>query len=176
MRGEPYGYDAEARDPDRDDVLTFSLDAAPDGMTIDAGSGLISWTPGQDQIGTNEARVRVQDQEGLFDTQTFAITVASFNVDLTISSIDASSLSFDGQALTVSGNITAEITNHGPEGIVVPYDVLFFEDVNFNKSYDAAVDNNQYNRDTGCCSIGHRYGSPVGQRAVLRRTHLGFCG
>lgn len=141
MRGEPYGYDAEARDPDRDDVLTFSLDAAPNGMTIDAGSGLISWTPGQDQIGTNEARVRVQDQEGLFDTQTFAITVASFNVDITISSIDASSLSFDGQALTVSGNITAEITNHGPEGIVVPYDVLFFEDVNFNKSYDAAVDN-----------------------------------
>lgn len=141
MKGEPYGYDAEARDPDRDDVLTFSLDAAPDGMTIDAGSGLISWTPTQDQIGTNEARVRVQDQEGLFDTQTFAITVASFNVDITISSIDASSLSFDGQALTVSGNITAEITNHGHEGIVVPYDVLFFEDVNFNKSYDAAVDN-----------------------------------
>ncbi|KAB2833463.1 MAG: hypothetical protein F9K48_08360, partial [Candidatus Brocadia sp.] len=141
MRGEPYGYDAEARDPDRDDVLAFSLDAAPDGMAIDAGSGLISWTPGQDQIGTNEARVRVQDQEGLSDTQAFAITVASFNVDITISSIDTSSLAFAGQALTVSGNISAEITNNGPEGIVVPYDVLFFEDIDFNRSYDAAVDN-----------------------------------
>ena len=100
--------------------LPFPWMLRTNGMTIDAGSGLMSWTPGQDQIGNNEARVRVRDQEGLSDTQAFAITVASQDVDLTISSIDASSLEFDGQALTVSGNITAEITNHDRKGLSFP--------------------------------------------------------
>lgn len=141
MKGEPYTHDVEAHDPDRGDELAFSLDAAPNGMTIDAASGLLSWTSTQDQRGENEVRVRVKDQGGLFDTQAFKITVASQDVDLTISSIDASSLAFDGQALTVSGNITAKITNNGPEGVVIPVDVLFFEDVDFNGSYDANIDN-----------------------------------
>ncbi|MBV6465470.1 MAG: hypothetical protein PGMFKBFP_00747 [Anaerolineales bacterium] len=141
MKGEPYVYDATATDPDRGDVLAFSLDAAPNGMTINAESGVVSWTPTPDQVGENEATVRVQDQGGLYDTQAFAITVASQDVDLMISSIDASSLSFDGQALTVSGTITANITNNGPEGVVIPVDVLFFEDIDFNGAYDANIDN-----------------------------------
>ncbi|OQZ02353.1 MAG: hypothetical protein B6D35_01240, partial [Candidatus Brocadia sp. UTAMX2] len=141
MKGEPYAYNATATDPDRGDVLAFSLDAAPSGMTINAESGVVSWTPTPDQVGENEATVRVQDQGGLYDTQAFTITVASQDVDLMISSIDASSLVFDGQALTVSGNITARITNNGPEGVVIPVDVLFFEDVDFNGAYDANIDN-----------------------------------
>ena len=72
-----YTYDVEATDPDVGDVLTFSLDASPVGMTIDAVSGLIQWTPDNSQVGPNNAvTVRVQDPDGLSDTQAFAIDVA----------------------------------------------------------------------------------------------------
>jgi hypothetical protein len=50
--GEPYTYDVEATDKDVGDVLTFSLDEAPEGMTIDPVTGLIEWTPDYDQAGT----------------------------------------------------------------------------------------------------------------------------
>ncbi|MCP4252153.1 MAG: PKD domain-containing protein [Candidatus Scalindua sp.] len=141
VKGEPYGYDTEATDNDVGDVLTFSLDVAPAGMDIDPESGLISWEPTQDQFGEYVVTVRVEDLGGLFDIQHFTITVISLEVDLAISSIDTSPLVFDGQALTVSGDVTAEITNNGPDGIVIPFDVLFFEDLDFNGSYDIAIDN-----------------------------------
>ena len=37
-----FSYTAQATDPDAGDVLTFSLVGAPSGMTINAGSGVIS--------------------------------------------------------------------------------------------------------------------------------------
>jgi len=41
--GELYSYDVEAvASPD---AATYSLDVKPTGMTINASSGLISWTP-----------------------------------------------------------------------------------------------------------------------------------
>jgi len=43
--GQTFVYDVDATDPDGD-ALTFSLVAAPSGMTIDPASGLVRWTPG----------------------------------------------------------------------------------------------------------------------------------
>ena len=64
-----YTYDVEANDPDAGDTLTFSLDAAPAGMTIDASTGLIQWTPAAAQIGANAVTARATDAGGLFATQ-----------------------------------------------------------------------------------------------------------
>jgi hypothetical protein len=74
--GQPYTYDVEATDPDVGDTLTFSLDTAPTGMTIDASTGLIQWTPTNAQVGGNAVTARVTDSGGLFDTQIFTINVA----------------------------------------------------------------------------------------------------
>jgi subtilisin-like proprotein convertase family protein len=74
-----YEYDVDANDPDVGDVLTFSLDAAPAGMTIDTSSGLIEWTPTGAQIGDQEVTVRVTDFEGLLDTQSFIVSVSEKN-------------------------------------------------------------------------------------------------
>ena len=41
-RGKEYSYDVDAIDPD-DDPLTYSLVEAPEGMTVDATSGIITW-------------------------------------------------------------------------------------------------------------------------------------
>ena len=70
-----YSYDADASDPNAGDILTFSLDAAPSGMTIDGTSGLIEWTPAGTQLGDHNVTVRVTDAAGLFDTQAFVIAV-----------------------------------------------------------------------------------------------------
>ena len=75
VEGQPYSYDVEATDPNVGDTLTFSLDVAPSGMTIDATSGLIQWTPAISQLGDHNVTVRVTDADGLFDTQPFTITV-----------------------------------------------------------------------------------------------------
>ncbi len=75
--GQAYRYDVEAIDPDAGDTLTFSLITAPVGMTIDAGTGLIEWTPAATQGGPQNVVVRVQDAGGLFATQAFTVQVSS---------------------------------------------------------------------------------------------------
>ena len=75
--GQPYRYDVHASDPDAGDTLTFSLPTAPQGMTIDPATGLIQWTPASNQGGRQAVTVRVQDQGGLFATQSFTVQVSS---------------------------------------------------------------------------------------------------
>ena len=85
--GQLYTYDVEANDPDAGDTLTFSLDLAPAGMTIDPASGLIQWTPVAGQIGINAVTARVTDQGGLFATQSYNVDVAAGNTAPTITSV-----------------------------------------------------------------------------------------
>ena len=60
--------------------------------------------------------------------------------DLSIAEVDATILTFDGQAMTVSGEVTASVTNAGPGAITTPFTVLFFEDIDYNSVYDAGTD------------------------------------
>jgi hypothetical protein len=68
------------RDPgNADDLFTFSLDVAPPGMTVEAATGLIEWTPDDTDVGDHAVEVRVEDLGGLFDTQSYVLTVAGVN-------------------------------------------------------------------------------------------------
>jgi len=71
--GAVYNYDVEAIDPDGD-TLTYSLTTGPDGMTINSATGVINWTPTEEQIGENEVEIEVSDQYRS-TTQSFTITV-----------------------------------------------------------------------------------------------------
>jgi lysophospholipase L1-like esterase len=75
--GATYNYDVDASDPDTGDTLTFSLDLAPTGMTVDSLTGLISWTPVAGQEGANAVTVRVVDDAvpAQVDTQTFDVFI-----------------------------------------------------------------------------------------------------
>jgi len=75
--GQLYTYAVRALDPDAGDVLTYSLPVSTPGMTIDAATGLIQWTPTPDQAGTQSVTVRVQDSGGFFATQLYKIDVSS---------------------------------------------------------------------------------------------------
>jgi hypothetical protein len=64
-------------------VLGFRLAAAPSGMAINAGSGVITWTPGEaDGPSTNTVTVSVLDPDipWLGDTNSFTVVVKELNV------------------------------------------------------------------------------------------------
>ena len=72
-----YTYDVNAADLDAGDTLTYSLTIKPTGMTIDAATGLIQWTPASTQARANDVAVKVADSNSTpaLDTQSFTITV-----------------------------------------------------------------------------------------------------
>jgi RHS repeat-associated protein len=73
-----YTYDVEATDVDGD-ALTYSLTAAPLGMTIDPATGLITWPVSSAVAGDHPVSVRVQTPDGRFDTQSYTLTILSPN-------------------------------------------------------------------------------------------------
>jgi hypothetical protein len=71
-----YAYQVQAEDPDGD-AIVFSLEDGPPGMTIDARSGLISWTPAADAAGVKHVRIMAKDARGGFATQEFDLTLTA---------------------------------------------------------------------------------------------------
>jgi len=69
-----YTYDVNANDLE-DDFLTYSLLTFPEGMTIDSSTGVITWTPTEEQIGRNEVIVKANDK-WRWDAQAFLVTVS----------------------------------------------------------------------------------------------------
>lgn len=76
--GVAYAYRVTATDGNGD-TLTYSLTTAPTGMTINATSGQIAWTPTASQIGARAVAVRVADPAGLSAAQSFSVTVTAAN-------------------------------------------------------------------------------------------------
>ncbi|MEQ8848076.1 putative Ig domain-containing protein [Botrimarina sp.] len=74
----PYAYDVAASDPEGD-TLVYELAKRPVGMSIDALSGAVRWTPTAEQLGLQEVVVRVIDTLGGTATQTFTVYVNPVN-------------------------------------------------------------------------------------------------
>jgi hypothetical protein len=83
-------------------VLTFSLDQPPQGMVINAATGLITWTPLLTQVGTFPVTVRVTDNgvPSLSATTTFNVTVTGNGASLALNAVTST-----GVQLTISGDI-----------------------------------------------------------------------
>lgn len=76
-QGSAYSYAVAVNDPDND-ALQFSLASAPAGMLIDSSSGLILWTPGQENLGSHYIELCVTDGE-FNATQNYTLTVENVN-------------------------------------------------------------------------------------------------
>lgn len=121
--GQNYQYDVEATDPDAGDILTYLLQIAPAGLTINATAGLIEWTPTIAQVGTHDVTVRVQYQGGLFAEQSFSIVVASVPVTVSVPNVvglvqAAAQTAITAENLTV-GTITTANSNTVPAGNII---------------------------------------------------------
>jgi hypothetical protein len=80
----PYNYAISATDPDISlgDKLTLSAPTLPDWLTLEDngdGTGSISGTPSNDDVGSHPVEIVVTDSEGLTDTQSFTIIVENVN-------------------------------------------------------------------------------------------------
>ncbi len=106
--GQSYSYDVNATDPDAGDTLTYSLIQPPAGMSIDPGTGLITWTPTADQTGPIAVTVRVNDSTTGAAQQAFEINVAAApppNNDPTITSAPIT-VATEGQPYSYDVNAT----------------------------------------------------------------------
>lgn len=58
-------------------TLTFSIAAAPSGVTVDPATGVLTWTPTSAQVGKSQIQVRVTDNgiPALSNTNSFFVTV-----------------------------------------------------------------------------------------------------
>ncbi len=63
-QGNTLAYQFEAEDAEGDRNLRFFLAEAPEGMEIDAVSGLLTWQPSASQTGKHKVEVGVKDSEG----------------------------------------------------------------------------------------------------------------
>ena len=76
-QGVPYSYQVTAVDGNNDN-LDYGLAIWPEGMSINSGTGLITWTPQNEDVGVNFVSVYVND--GTYTVyQNFSITVANVN-------------------------------------------------------------------------------------------------
>lgn len=72
--GRVYSYVAVAVD-DEDNTLTYSLQSAPAGMTVDSSSGLLAWVPTASDSGTHTVELLVSDGLGGVASQSFQLSV-----------------------------------------------------------------------------------------------------
>ena len=84
------------------DQLRFELVGGPDGMTVDATTGQLTWTPTEVQgPGEYLVRVRVVDETSLASGQTFSVTVAEVNQAPVIDAIEDQQIA-DGESVSLT--------------------------------------------------------------------------
>ncbi|HDK26509.1 MAG TPA: hypothetical protein ENG48_05415, partial [Candidatus Atribacteria bacterium] len=87
--GQEFTYQVIAYDPENGE-LTYSLTEKPEGMQIGSSTGLITWIPGENQIGTFTVEVKVSNGDS-FSLEQFEITIKdASSVSASLTSIQAS--------------------------------------------------------------------------------------
>lgn len=116
--GQYYTYAVRANDREGDRIL-FTLDVAPEGMSIDATTGLIGWVPSPVSVGSAEVAVRVTDARGAATVQSFRIEtrLADFNRAPSITSIPPLST-------VIGANYRYEVTATDPDLETVTFELL----------------------------------------------------
>jgi Putative Ig domain len=71
-----YDYQIEATDAESD-TITFSLETAPPGMTIDEHKGFVYWQISPDQTGVHKVRILAKDSQGAITFQEFELNLTS---------------------------------------------------------------------------------------------------
>jgi len=73
-KGDQFDYLVQATDPDGDSI-TYALEVAPSGMTIEPSTGRIRWGITPDVKGSYQVRVVAKDPQGGFAVQEFELSI-----------------------------------------------------------------------------------------------------
>ncbi len=121
--------------------------SSPSDFFVDPETGEVTWTPPNEAAGKwVDVQLQATDPAGLFDTQEYQIRVSQDlapeigDVDLTPSNIDVSGLYVHEQELSINGVVSVDVTNLGSDIATEPFDVLFFEDRDFDGLYNPVHD------------------------------------
>jgi hypothetical protein len=77
---ETYRYGLSAIDIDpMEDTLSWTIEMGPDFLRIDQRKGILSGIPSNEDVGSHEVTVRVDDQKGGSDLETFTLIVHGVN-------------------------------------------------------------------------------------------------
>ncbi|MDF2179906.1 putative Ig domain-containing protein [Aliiglaciecola sp. CAU 1673] len=119
-----YLYQVMATDEDALNTLSFELSQSPNGMTIDASTGLINWMPEQRDVGEHSVTVIAIDPEQGQATQSYQLSVANTNDKPVITSTALTSTNEDElyqyQVLATDEDIDDQLTYgllQHPEGM-----------------------------------------------------------
>jgi RHS repeat-associated protein len=115
--GKRWRYNANAVDPEKDPVSFSFAQGAPQGMSIDPLTGIVSWLPNLDQVGEATIAIQVTDIYGASNVQQFTITVAASDLPPTIDSTP-------GIKAKHSTEYRYNILAHDPEDQPLRYRVL----------------------------------------------------
>ena len=141
--GQAYQYDNDATvDVSTGPSVSFNLDIAPDGMTIDS-AGRIAWAPSSSQLGINPVQVSVQNENGQ-DSQYFEVNVQANDVvgdfinfqELAFSRFD-SQYRF-GDVITSVSPFQLELTGNNWQS--VPFDYQVTEDTVLEFEFSSNVE------------------------------------
>ncbi len=101
---QPYTYQAAAIG---DEPITWSLISGPEGMTVDASTGLVSWTP--TESGSFLVQIQTSNAAGS-DTQSYTISVAALDsVDITRAEYDANKSELRVTATSTDASATLKV-------------------------------------------------------------------
>ncbi|MCK4874191.1 MAG: VCBS repeat-containing protein, partial [Phycisphaerales bacterium] len=108
--GPEYTYDAQS-DAEGLGAL-YELTVTPTGMTIDPATGVISWTPIDEQVGDNDVTILVTDLAGNQAEQVFTLTVDCFLVidPVTTHGVPANAFSIVTGDFDGNGNTDAAVS------------------------------------------------------------------
>jgi len=142
--GEIFSLTLKATDPEGGGLIHRLL-SYPQGMVINEQSGVITWTPGEEQVGVHLVSVEVLDSEGAGSNLEFEILVYSafvINRPPAIGQAQITTTMILGQSLSVSlpvtdpeGEVLSVTLNSAPEGMQVQGETLSFTPVEA-KHYD----------------------------------------
>ncbi|MBD2466015.1 putative Ig domain-containing protein, partial [Oscillatoria sp. FACHB-1407] len=118
ITGQTYRYDVNARDADGD-VLRYQLLDAPQGMSIDEQTGMVTWAPGSAAIGNHAIRLQASDGRGGVSEQyyTLSMRAAPPNRPPLVTSIPV----VDAQ---VNEDYTYQVVAQDPDGDPLTYTLL----------------------------------------------------
>ncbi len=126
-QGTAYRYQVTCSDKDEGDTLTYILEDAPAGMTVD-GNGLIQWIPGLTDVGRVKVSVRAEDALGYEARQEYHLDVYNdymVNIAPEVVSIPpgvaevGKEYSYQVQATDPDGNPLQYVLLAAPEGMAM---------------------------------------------------------